>query len=141
MRRKGKRKLLIAGIVVLVIVGGLGSALLITGGERREARNVPIKAISFKSLRDGTYTGGYEGGKYKWRANKIQVTVSSGKVTDIKVLEQTEKMPAEFTEKLFGRVIQAQSLQVDAISGATLTSKAFLKGVEGALENAGKGPQ
>ncbi|MNC21099.1 FMN-binding domain protein [compost metagenome] len=134
MQRKGKRKLLITGIVVLVIVGGLGGALLITEGERREARNLPIKAISFKSLHDGTYTGGYQGGKYKWRANKIQVTVSSGKVTDIKVLEQTEKKTPEFTEELFGRVIQAQSLQVDTISGATLTSKAFLKGVEGALE-------
>lgn len=135
MKRKGKRKLLIAGIVVLVIVGGLGGVLFITEGERREARNVPIKAISFKSLRDGTYTGGYQGGKYKWRANKIQVTVSSGKVTGIQVLEQTEKKPPEFTEELFGRVIQAQSLQVDTISGATLTSKAFLKGVEGALES------
>ncbi|MNN75750.1 Electron transport complex subunit RsxG [compost metagenome] len=60
--------------------------------------------------------------------------MSSGKVTDIKVLEQTEKKTPEFTEELFGRVIQAQSLQVDTISGATLTSKAFLKGVEGALE-------
>ncbi len=135
MKRKGRRKLLIAGIVILVIAGGLGGALLFTEGERREARNVPIKAISFKSLRDGTYTGGYQGGKYKWRANKIQVTVSSGKVTDIQVLEQTENKPPEFTEELFGRVIQAQTLQVDAISGATLTSKAFLKGVEGALES------
>ncbi len=138
MKRKGKRKLLIAGIVIVVIVGGLGGALLITEGERREARNIPIKAVSFKSLRDGTYTGGYQGGKYKWRANKIQVTVSSGKVTDIQVLEQREKKPPEFTEELFGRVIQAQSLQVDTISGATLTSKAFLKGVEDALESKGK---
>jgi uncharacterized protein with FMN-binding domain len=138
MKRKGRRKLLIAGIVVLVIAGGLGGALLFTEGERREARNVPIKAINFKSLRDGTYTGGYQGGKFKWRANKIQVTVSSGKVTDIQVLEQTEKKPPEFTVELFGRVIQAQSLQVDTISGATLTSKAFLKGIEGALESKSK---
>jgi uncharacterized protein with FMN-binding domain len=138
MKRKGRRKLLIAGIVVLVIAGGLGGALLFTEGERREARNVPIKAINFKSLRDGTYTGGYQGGKFKWRANKIQVTVSSGKVTDIQVLEQKEKKPPEFTVELFGRVIQAQSLQVDTISGATLTSKAFLKGIEGALESKSK---
>lgn len=135
MMRKGRRKLLIAGIVVLVIAGGLGGALLITEGERREARNLPIKAISFKTLRDGTYTGGYQGGKYKWRANKVQVTVSFGKVTDIQVLDQAEKKPPEFTKELFDRVIQAQSLQVDAISGASLTSKAFLKGVEGALES------
>jgi uncharacterized protein with FMN-binding domain len=40
--------------------------------------------------------------------------------------------------KLFDRVIEAQSLQVDAISGATLTSKAYLKAVENALEQAEK---
>ncbi|HHV58206.1 MAG TPA: FMN-binding protein, partial [Firmicutes bacterium] len=33
-------------------------------------------------------------------------------------------------------VIKSQSLQVDVISGATLTSKAHLKAVENALEQA-----
>jgi uncharacterized protein with FMN-binding domain len=136
MRRKGKRKLIIAGIIVFVVVGSLGGALLFTEGERREARNVAIKSIAFKCLHDGTYVGNYEGGKFKWRANKVQVTVSSGRVTDVKVLEQSEKKSSEFTEELFDRVIQSQSLQVDTISGATLTSKAFLKGVENALEAA-----
>ena len=36
-------------------------------------------------------------------------------------------------ERLYARVIQAQSLQVDTISGATLTSKAYLQSVENAL--------
>jgi uncharacterized protein with FMN-binding domain len=36
-------------------------------------------------------------------------------------------------ETLYDRVIQAQSLQVDTISGATLTSKAYLQAVENAL--------
>lgn len=138
MRRKGKRKMLIAGIVLVVVVGGLGGALLFTAGERREAKNLPIKVVNFKRLHDGTYVGKYEGGMYKWRANKVQVTVSSSKVTDIKVLEQAEKKPAEFTDELFGRVIQSQSLQVDTISGATLTSNAFLKGIENALDEAQK---
>jgi uncharacterized protein with FMN-binding domain len=33
-------------------------------------------------------------------------------------------------------VLDAQSLQVDAVSGATATSKAFIKAVENALVNA-----
>jgi uncharacterized protein with FMN-binding domain len=36
-------------------------------------------------------------------------------------------------EALYDRVIEAQSLQVDTISGATLTSKAYLQCVENAL--------
>ncbi len=34
---------------------------------------------------------------------------------------------------LFSRVIEAQSLQVDTVSHATITSKAFLKSIENAL--------
>jgi uncharacterized protein with FMN-binding domain len=37
---------------------------------------------------------------------------------------------------LFRHVIESQSLQVDVISGATLTSKAHLKALENALEQA-----
>lgn len=72
------------------------------------------------------------------RANKVQVSISSSKVTDIQLLEQTEKRPSTFTDELFGRVIQSQSLQVDTISGATLSSKAYLKAIEHALEEAQK---
>ncbi|MEK5025698.1 FMN-binding protein [Paenibacillus sp. FSL M7-1046] len=135
MKRKGRTKMLIAVIVLVVLVaGGAGGALLFTAGERREAKNLPIRALDFKQIKNGTYVGEYEGGMYKWRANKVQVTVTSSKVTEIKVLEQAEKKPAEFTDELFGRVIREQSLQVDTISGATLTSKAFLKAIENALD-------
>lgn len=72
----------------------------------------------------------------KWRANKVQITVSSGKVTDIKILEHKENQKPEFTGELYGRVIKAQSLQVDTISGATITSRAYLKSVENALNKA-----
>ncbi|WP_368487958.1 FMN-binding protein [Clostridium sp. BJN0013] len=37
-------------------------------------------------------------------------------------------------EDLFQKVIELQSLQVDIISGATLTSKAHLKALENALK-------
>lgn len=137
MKLKKKFKILTVVIVfVFLIAAVLAGGLLFTAGERREARNLPIGTVDFSQLKDGTYVGEYAGGMYKWRANKIQVTISSGKVMSIKLLEQAEKRPPEFTEELFGRVIQSQSLQVDAVSGATLTSKAYLKGLENALDKA-----
>jgi len=71
---------------------------------------------------------------YKWRANECDVTVSNGRVTDIRLVGS--KDPADKNtqhEVLYDRVIQAQSLQVDTISSATLTSKAYLQAVENAL--------
>lgn len=132
--------------IALKIVLGI-FAIGITGGiifwpflsrEHREARNLPICDVDFKNLNNGTYIGKYEGGMYKWRANEVQVTVSSGKVTDIQLLKNKENQPPEFTNKLYGRVIESQSLQVDTISSATLTSKAYLKSVENALVKAQK---
>lgn len=135
MKRKGKRKMwiLIVTLFLLLIVGGGGLAVLLTEGERREGRTLPIANIRFSDLRDGRYVGEYEGGMYKWRSNKVEVTVESGRVTAIKILEHKEARPVKFTEELMGRVLSAQSLQVDTISGATITSKAYLKGVENAL--------
>jgi len=122
-------------VAALAAAGGVGWSRLMK--EHREARSLPLNAVDFGKLNDGTYHGAYEGGMYKWRANECQVTVSSGKVTDIQLV--ASKDPAAKNtqqEVLYDRVIQAQSLQVDTISSATLTSKAYLKAVENALVQA-----
>ena len=119
-------------VAVLGAAGGIGWSRL--SKEHKEARSLPLNAVDFGKLNDGTYHGAYEGGMYKWRANECDVTVTNGKVTDIQ-LSGSEDPGAENTdyEMLYDRVIEAQSLQVDTISGATLTSKAYLQCVENAL--------
>ena len=146
VRKKGKIKV---WIVILVIIGVIGIALLggIMGTEpgRREIKNLTINDINFKNLHDGTYVGEYKGKKDSFRNTRVEVTVSSGRVTGIKVLKgalNKEGKPAEINSKgftvedLFEKVIETQSLQVDVISGATLTSKTHIKAVENALEQA-----
>lgn len=129
---------MIGWVIALVVVAVLGVAGWIgwskLAQEHREAGNLPLKAMDFTKLQDGTYHGAYEGGMYKWRANECQVTVSSGKVTDIQLVG-SEDPGGKNTQhqELYDRVIEAQSLQVDTISSATLTSKAYLKAVENAL--------
>jgi uncharacterized protein with FMN-binding domain len=119
-------------VAALGIAGGIGWSKL--SKEHREAKSLSLNAVDFGKLNDGTYHGAYEGGMYKWRANECQVTVSSGKVTDIQLVGSSDPGGKNTQhEGLFDRVIQAQSLQVDTISGATLTSKAYLQCVENAL--------
>ena len=138
-KRKGKRKMIIALIIVAVL--GIGGAIgwPFLSKEHVEAKNLPINAVDFSKLSDGNYIGSYEGGMYKWRANKVQVTVTSGKVSDIKPLDSSDPGKSNTQQDtLYDRVIEEQSLQVDTISGATLTSKAYLKAVENALIQAQK---
>lgn len=119
-------------VAALAAAGGFGWSRLMK--EHQEARSLPLNAVDFGRLNDGTYRGHYEGGMYKWRANDCDVTVSSGRVTGIQLagsLDPGNKNTQH--ETLYERVIQAQSLQVDTISSATLTSKAYLQAVENAL--------
>jgi uncharacterized protein with FMN-binding domain len=105
--------------------------------EHAEARSLPLDAVDFSRLNDGTYHGAYAGGMYKWRANVCDVTVMNGKVTGIQLAGSQDPGGKNTQhEALYDRVIEAQSLQVDTISGATLTSKAYLQAVENALVQA-----
>lgn len=135
MKKKGKIGMIIITLVAIVVVG-MGGAILFTNGERKEGKDLSIADVDFTKLKDGTYIGEYEGGRYKLRSNEVQVTVSSGKVTDIKILKHKENQKPEFTGRLYDQIIQSQTLQVDTVSGATITSKAYLKSVESALNKA-----
>jgi len=124
------------GVVAIAgTAGGVGWTLL--SKEHKEARSLPLNAVDFGKLDDGTYHGAYAGGMYGWRANACDVTVANGRVTGIQLVASQDP-GAENTdpEMLYDRVIAAQSLQVDTISGATLTSKAYLQAVENALVQA-----
>ena len=138
-KRKGKAKgcLIVPLVLVVTAAGGGGIGWSYVSKEHREARSLPLNAVDFSRLNDGAYHGMYEGGMYKWRANACDVTVTNGKVTGIQ-LAGSEDPGAENTghEMLYELVIAAQSLQVDTISGATLTSKAYLQCVENALVQA-----
>ncbi|MBN1646742.1 MAG: FMN-binding protein [Spirochaetales bacterium] len=133
-----KKRSIVILIIILVIVAGL-AGIAVKGWaalsrEHAEARNLPIAGLDFSTLKDGIYTGAYEGGMYRWRANKVKVTVDAGKVTSIEQVDSADPGKENTdSRKLYDRIIEAQSLQVDVISGATLTSRAYLKGVEMAL--------
>ncbi len=106
--------------------------------EHDEAMNLEIKAIDFSTLTPGEYTGYYAGGMYGWRENECKVTVDTlskdySRVITIELIQSVEDQPQSFFDELYQRVIDKQSLQVDVISGATLTSKAHFKAIEDAL--------
>lgn len=137
-KAKKKRKLIGCLVVpsvillILIIAGGVGWALLMK--EHREAANLPLNAINFSKLSDGNYHGAYAGGMYKWRQNECNVTVLNGAVLDIQLLSTTDPARQNMDyEELYARVIKAQSLKVDTITSATLTSKAYLQCIENAL--------
>ena len=72
----------------------------------------------------------------------VEVTATQDKIYEIKVIEQeeTEGIGSVVMEKYPGMIYEAQSLQVDNISGATISAEAFKAAVVNALENMGFDP-
>ncbi len=144
-KRKGKNKM---WIIIMAIIGVIALGVIIgislSAPGRREVKELTISAVDFGKLRDGTYVGEYTGTKDHSRDTQVEVTITGGKISDIKILKgalDKEGKPAELTggkniEDLFDSVVKSKSLQVDVISGATLTSKAHLKALENALKQA-----
>ena len=144
-RKKKKNKglflmmLIVITIALIFIVG-----IIISAPGRQEIKNLVINSVNFNNLRDGTYVGDYIGTKDHTRDTQIEVTITGGKISNIKILKGALKNDGEpiklndglTIENLFSDVINSQSLKVDAISGATLTSKTHLKALENALKQA-----
>ncbi len=90
--------------------------------------------------KNGTYTGPEADAYYGYV--QVQVTIQNGKIADVNFLDypQDRRTSARInsiaTPYLVTEAIQAQSANVDIISGATLTSEAFVKSLELALNKA-----
>jgi flavocytochrome c len=70
---------------------------------------------------------------------KVQVTFSANAITGIKVLSHNETpgVGDVAVKTLPGKIVSAQSLNVDGVAGATISSKAILAAVEECVKKAG----
>lgn len=106
----------------------------------RRAKKVQAKldlldgaALANSKLKDGTYREkaiGYSGDL------DMTIKVAGGRVADIQIKHQ-EKIDQNATKIIPDRIIESQSLDVDGISGATVTKDAILAGTLEALRKAG----
>ena len=82
---------------------------------------------------DGVYRGNYTLSGTPVRVT-VDVTVNENNITEIKIIEHRRSPVGKKAEKITEKIIKEQSLDVDAISGATGSSKAILMAVENALQ-------
>ena len=92
--------------------------------------NTQIDNVDITKVRDGTYSGFYN---MKFTTAKVNVEVLKGKITKIDLLEHKHGKKYS-AETIIPRIINEQKLSVDAVTGATGSSKAILKAVEIALK-------
>lgn len=85
---------------------------------------------------DGTYTGTAAG---RNGDVVVSVTVNNGKIASVDIVqhEETAGLSDAAIAEIPAAIVKKNSTKVDAVSGATVTSKAIMAAVDAALANAG----
>ncbi len=102
---------------------------------QRAVEALVITDVDASGVADGRYVGACDVGYIYAEA---AVTVSDGKITDIALLEHRNERGAR-AEAVVGEILAAQRVDVDAVSGATNSSKVIEKAIENALEKGAEG--
>jgi len=126
-----KKLLKIVLIVVVVGVIVISGALFYMTRGLAIGENLVISEINLTELEEGNYQGKYEDGRW---SNEVEVEVINNKINSIKIVDDIMFSQPEVREEIFERVIEKQNLDVDIISEATVTTKAYLKSIELALK-------
>ena len=113
-----KREVFFIAVAAILILG-------LTGCKR----DITISNPDLQTVKDGSYTGEYEAGPVKVKA---LVSVTNHTIITVKILEHRTGLGKK-AETLTNIIVEKQSLNVDIVSGATLSSKVILKAVESAL--------
>ena len=77
----------------------------------------------------------------QWGPVQVTIIVKGKKITNVKASAPTERprsmiINEQAVPMLRSEVLQAQSADIDEISGATMTSDAFIESLQGALKKA-----
>ena len=132
-----------------LLAGALTAALLLSGCTAQPQNSAqPSGSASPEPSEAGSVTavftpGTYEGtGKGYGGDIKVSVTLDETSITDIEVLEQTETegVGGAALPTLVDKVLSAQSVNIDGVSGATYTSDGFLTAVREAITASGADP-
>lgn len=94
-------------------------------------KTLEIKDINLTGLHDGLYTG--EFGEFLVSV-KADVTITKNRISEVRISRQRCGKSYEASDTL-NRIMKAQTPRVDAVAGATASSKAIMAAVQKALEN------
>ncbi len=98
-----------------------------------EIKALTIDPVDLFAVSDGAYVGDYCKGRWCY---SVKVTVIKHRIEQIEIQNEKMKMFKKINNELIQRIIKKQQITVDTYTGATVTSKAFLKSVENALAGA-----
>lgn len=127
-----KKKILI--ILLCTILFVLIGASLYLKRLVNDVNSITVSNLNMANITDGIYVGEYS---ITPVYVEVEVSVTEHKITNIKIIEHENGLGGK-AEKIVDNVISRQSLEVGAVSGATVSSKCIIKAIENALQSGSK---
>ena len=126
---------------ILVIIFGYN---LVTEAREKDDEIAKLSAQIQSEEAAGDASGSYKDGSYEGTATgfggdiTVKVTVDGGKITAVDIISAEKEDGAYLTmaEDIIPKIIDAQTSEVDTISGATFSSTGIKNATAQALENA-----
>lgn len=115
-----------------VIVGLCASITACSNTSKSENKNESKSSSNVSGTFEGTGTG-------KIGEVRVSVTLENGSIKEVKVTSQseTESIAKPAIEQIPAAIVKNQSVKVDVVAGATMTSNGIIDGVKAALTKAG----
>ena len=110
-----------------------GLILSLTGCQIAPLMGTPVEP---EGLKDGIYEG-----EYKKGINKavVKVTIADDRITEIELVKHTASWIGNKANEIIPqKIVEQQSTKVDAVSGATNSSRVIMNAVQKAIEKAYK---
>ena len=127
--------------IILIIVGAIFALfavmIILSTLGMKEIKEYSLGAFDLNAIPNGKYQGSCAIGRWSFT---LLVTVNDHKITEIETLKgmaRTTSKPEMYTV-INQKVIETQSLEIDAVSGASINTKAYLIAVADALAAAGR---
>lgn len=127
MKRRNKIILwIVLGIVILMVVM-VGWAAI----DPIRYRNLVVNDVKLDEIPDGVYEGSFKGGRF---SNSVEVTIKDHRIVDIRK-DGSFKPAGKVYGQIYDKVMEEQSLDIDTVSGASITTRTSLKAIENALSS------
>lgn len=111
-----------------VLLIGISGTLLMQSIVNKADR-LQIQEVNLSKAKDGLYVGEY---RIDPVLVKTEVTIRNHKIKNIQIVKHQNGLGRD-AEQIIKTIIDRQSLDVDVVSGATVSSKCILKAVETSL--------
>ena len=117
------------GLLSFTNIGILIISILLSG-----CKETPIigGAVDHERLVDGVYQGSYRGGPNK---AVVKVTIEDKKIVRIKIVKHSTWKGKKAESIIPRRIVENQSTRVDAVTGATNSSRVIMNAVQEAIKN------